>query len=188
MQTLLRLARGIDALNEWVGKLVSWLVLFMVLIGTYNAVTRKLSQSIGVDLSSNAYIELQWYMFSLVFLWGGAFALLHDEHVRVDVLYARLSSRARAWIDLLGLLLFLIPFALLSIYVAWPIVYDSWKIHEMSPDPGGLPRYPIKASLIVGFLLVLLQGVSEAIKRIAHLKGLYDLEAEHAEEPKEAAL
>ena len=171
MQTLLRLARGIDALNEWVGKLVSWLTLFMVLIGVYNAVTRKLSQTIGVDLSSNAYIELQWYMFSLVFLWGGAYTLLHDEHVRVDVIYARLPEKARAWIDLLGILLFLIPFSILMLYVAWPIVLESWKIHEMSPDPGGLPRYPIKAALIVAFILLLLQAISEAIKRLAKIAG-----------------
>ncbi len=175
MQTLLRLARGIDALNEWVGKLVSWLTLFMVLIGVYNAVTRKLSQTIGVDLSSNAYIEAQWYMFSLVFLWGGAYTLLHDEHVRVDVIYARLSERAKAWIDLLGILFFLIPFSLLMLYVAWPIVVDSWKIHEMSPDPGGLPRYPIKASLIVAFILLLLQAFSEAVKKLAIILG-YPLE------------
>ena len=171
MRALIKLARAIDALNERVGRLVAWLTLFMVLVGVYNAVTRKLSQTIGVDLSSNAYIELQWYMFSLVFLWGGAYTLLHDEHVRVDVIYARLSERARAWIDLLGIVFFLIPFSLLMLYVSWPIVVESWKIHEMSPDPGGLPRYPIKAALIVAFVLLLLQAVSEAIKRLAVILG-----------------
>jgi len=175
MQTLLRIARAIDALNEAVGALVSWLTLFMVLMGVYNAVTRKLSQTIGVDLSSNAYIEAQWYMFSLMFLWGGAYTLLHDEHVRVDVIYARLSDRAKAWIDLLGILFFLIPFSLLMLYLAWPIVVESWRIREMSPDPGGLPRYPIKAALIVGFVLLLLQAISEAIKRLAIILG-YPLE------------
>ncbi len=170
MQTLLHLARGIDTLNEWVGKLVSWLTLFMVLIGVYNAVTRKLSQSIGVDLSSNAYIELQWYMFSLVFLWGGAYTYLHNEHVRVDVIYARLSEKARAWIDFLGILLFLIPFSLLMLYVAWPIVVESWRTAEMSPDPGGLPRYPLKSALILAFVLLLLQGISELIKKLAQIQ------------------
>ncbi len=186
MQFLLRISKGIDAFNEWFGKVVSWLTLFMVLIGVYNAITRKLSQTIGVDLSSNAYIELQWYMFSLVFLWGGAYTMLHDEHVRVDVIYARLSDRGKAWLDFFGLLLFLLPFSAIVIYVAWPIVVDSWKIHEMSPDPGGLPRYPIKASLIVGFVLVLLQGVSELIKKAAFLKGL--IEPESKADEGEAAL
>ena len=171
LEPLLAISRLIDALNEKVGQLVSWLTLFMVLIGVYNAVTRKISQYVGVNLSSNTYIELQWYMFSLVFLWGGAYTLLHDEHVRVDVIYSRLSERARAWIDLLGIIFFLIPFSLLMLYVAWPIVVESWKIHEMSPDPGGLPRYPIKAALIVAFALLLLQAVSEAIKKLAVILG-----------------
>lgn len=174
MRFLLRIARLIDAFNEVVGRLVSWLTLFMVLIGVYNAITRKLSQTIGMDLSSNAYIELQWYMFSLVFLWGGAYTLLHDEHVRVDVLYARLSERGKAWLDFFGILLFLLPFTAILLYVSWPVVVSSWTIHEMSPDPGGLPRYPIKAALIVGAGLLLLQGVSELIKKWAFLKGLIE--------------
>ncbi len=174
MQALLRFAHAIDTLNEYVGKLVSWLTLFMVLIGVYNATTRKLSQTIGVDLSSNTYIELQWYMFALVFLWGAAYTLKHNAHVRVDVLYARLSKRGKAWVDVLGTLFFLLPFTAIVIYTSIPIVYDSWKIHEISPDPGGLPRYPIKAALIVAFVLLFLQGVSELIKKIAVLKGYED--------------
>jgi len=176
LSRLLPVARAIDWLNEKIGLLVAWLTLFMVLIGTYNAITRKLSQTIGVDLSSNAYIELQWYMFSLVFLLGGAYTLLKDEHVRVDVIYARLSPRKKAWIDLLGTLFFLIPFTILVLSVGWPIVMASFHEHEMSPDPGGLPRYPIKAALLVGFFLLLLQGISEAIKKAAFLAGVLPAE------------
>jgi TRAP-type mannitol/chloroaromatic compound transport system permease small subunit len=168
---LLSFSRLIDALNEAVGRLVSWLTLFMVVIGVYNAVTRKLSQTIGVDLSSNTYIELQWYMFALVFMWGAAYTLKHNAHVRVDIIYARLSERGKAWVDVLGTLLFLLPFTAVVLWTAWPIVLESWKIHEMSPDPGGLPRYPIKAALIVAFVLLFLQGLSELIKRVALLTG-----------------
>ncbi len=171
MEFLLSFSRLIDALNEAVGRLVSWLTLFMVLVGVYNAVTRKLSQTIGVDLSSNTYIELQWYMFALVFMWGAAYTLKHNAHVRVDIIYARLSERGKAWVDVFGILLFLLPFTVVVLWTAWPIVLDSWKIHEMSPDPGGLPRYPIKAALIVAFVLLFLQGLSELIKRVALLTG-----------------
>ena len=171
LEFLLSFSRLIDVLNEAVGRLVSWLTLFMVLLGVYNAVTRKLSQTIGVDLSSNTYIELQWYMFALVFLWGAAYTLKHNAHVRVDIIYSRLSERGKAWVDVFGTLLFLLPFTAVVLWTAWPIVADSWKIHEMSPDPGGLPRYPIKAALIVAFALLFLQGISELIKRIALLTG-----------------
>ncbi|AEB11051.1 TRAP transporter small permease subunit [Marinithermus hydrothermalis] len=181
MQTLLRVSRAIDALNERIGRLMYWLVLFMVVIGVYNAVTRKLGQYTGVSLSSNAYLELQWYLFSLLFLWGAAYTLKHNAHVRVDVIYAQLSSRKRAWIDLLGAVFFLIPFSLLVIWVSWPMVSNSWAVLEVSPDPGGLPRYPIKTAIPVAFVLLLLQGVSEAIKRVAVLRGVLSLEEEGGE-------
>jgi len=174
VRTLLSLAHAIDALNEYTGKLVAWLTLFMVLLGVYNATTRKLSQTIGVDLSSNTYIELQWYMFALVFMWGAGYTLKHNAHVRVDVIYARLSKRGKAWVDVLGTIFFLLPFTVIVLYTSVPIVYDSWRIHEMSPDPGGLPRYPIKAALIVAFVLLFLQGISELIKKIAVLVGYED--------------
>ena len=174
MRTLLRIAHAIDALNEYTGKLVAWLTLFMVLLGVYNATTRKLSQTIGVDLSSNTYIELQWYMFALVFMWGAGYTLKHNAHVRVDVIYARLSKRGKAWVDVLGTIFFLLPFTVIVLYTSVPIVYDSWRIHEVSPDPGGLPRYPIKAALIVAFVLLFLQGISELIKKIAVLVGYED--------------
>lgn len=171
MDFLLSFSRLIDALNEAVGRLVSWLTLLMVVVGVYNAVTRKLSQTIGVDLSSNTYIELQWYMFALVFMWGAAYTLKHNAHVRVDIIYSRLSDRGKAWVDVFGTVLFLLPFTAVVLWTAGPIVFESWKIHEMSPDPGGLPRYPIKAALIVAFVLLFLQGLSDLIKRIALLTG-----------------
>ena len=139
MQQLLKLSQAIDRLNNRIGLLLSWLLLIMVLLGVYNAVTRKLSQSAGIDLSSNMYIEAQWYLFSLVFLWAGAYALHHGVHVRVDILYSRMAPRSRAWVDILGTLFFLLPLCLLIIWVSTPYALDSWRILEDSPDPGGLP-------------------------------------------------
>jgi TRAP-type mannitol/chloroaromatic compound transport system permease small subunit len=171
MTPWLHMARLIDRLNERLGRGVAWLTLAMVLIGAFNAVARYLGRYIGVNLSSNAYIELQWYLFSLVFLLGGAYTLRHNAHVRVDVIYGRLSNRARAWINLLGTLIFLIPFALFGLWVSWPSVRNSWAVLEDSPDPGGLPRYPIKTAILVAFALLLVQGIAEAVKHVAVLRG-----------------
>ena len=118
-----------------------------------------------MSLSSNAYLELQWYLFSLIFLMGAAYGLNHDYHVRVDVLYERLGRRARAWIDLIGTVLFLVPFAVMMLWVSWGPVVRSWGILETSPDPGGLPRYPIKTVILVSFFLLLLQAISQIVKR-----------------------
>jgi len=163
--------RWVDALTERIGSAVSWLVLAMVLVGAYNAVARYVGRGIGVNLSSNAYLEAQWYLFSLVFLLGGAYALRHDAHVRVDILYSNLSRRGRAWIDLGGVVLFLIPFCVLMLWVSWPAVANSWRVLEMSPDPGGLPRYPIKTAIPVAFALLLAQGFSMGIRAAAVLAG-----------------
>jgi len=172
MRFLRTLAAGIDRLNGEIGKLIRWLVLVMVLMGAYNAVARYLSRAItSVFITSNALFELQWYMFSMVFLLGAAYALDRDVHVRVDVLYERLSDKGRAWIDLMGTVLFLIPFAVLMLWVSWAPVRNSWGIREVSPDPGGLPRYPIKALLLVSFTLLALQGVSQVIKQVEILRG-----------------
>ena len=170
MQRLLRLARGIDRFSEWTGRLVYWLVLAMVLIGAYNAVVRY----VVPELSSNMYLELQWYLFALVFLLGAAYTLRHDAHVRVDVLYGRLSRKGRAWVNVLGTLLFLLPFCALMLWTSWPAVVNSWAVREVSPDPGGLPRYPIKTMILVGFAFLALQGVSLLIKEIAVLRGTID--------------
>lgn len=172
MQQWLRLAHGIDALNERIGRWTAWLVVAMVGIGAFNAVVRYLGRFTGLNLSSNIYIELQWYLFSMVFLLGAAYALKHQAHVRVDVLYGRCTPRGRAWINLVGTLLFLIPFCILMIWTSWEYVYNSWSIFESSPDPGGLPRYPIKTIVPLAFVLLLLQGVSEAVKQVAVLRGV----------------
>ncbi len=169
----LRISRAIDRLNEHVGNASGWMVLLMVLIGAYNAVVRYLGRYIGGNLSSNAYIEAQWYLFSLVFLLGAAYALRRGAHVRVDLLYGRLGERGRAWVDLVGTLVLLLPFAVFTLWVSWPAVRNSWAVREVSPDPGGLARYPIKAVILAAFVLLILQGISEVIKRIADLLGLH---------------
>jgi TRAP-type mannitol/chloroaromatic compound transport system permease small subunit len=171
MNAWLRLAAAIDGINDRIGALVGWLAGLMVLVAAYNAIARYTTRFTGLQLSSNAYVELQWYLFSLVFLLGAAYALRHDAHVRVDVLYGRLGPRGRAWIDVAGTLLFLLPFSLLMLWVSWPAVAASWRVRETSPDPGGLPRYPIKAVILVAFALLVLQGVSQLVKQIAVLRG-----------------
>lgn len=167
----LRVSRAIDRMNEWIGQALLWLLGLMILIGALNAVARYIGRFIGVNLSFTAAIELQWYLFSLVFLLGASYALRHDAHVRVDVLYGQLGPRARAWIDLLGTIVFLIPFSIFMLLVSYPSVLASWRIREVSPDPGGLARYPIKAMVLVAFVLLILQGISELLKQVAILRG-----------------
>ncbi len=164
MIILRRLSRSIDLASGGIGRVVSWFALAMVLIGAFNAIARHLGRGIGVDLSSNLYIELQWYIFSLIFLLGGAFALKEGAHVRVDVLYGRLDRRGKAWVDLVGALVLLIPFCVFVLWVSWPSVLNSWSIGELSPDPGGLPRYPLKTVIIASFLMLLAQALSQLIK------------------------
>ena len=164
MRRLLQISRVIDALNEKIGRLSYWLVLFMVLVGVWNVLGRYIGRFIGRNLTSNALIEIQWYLFDLVFLLGAAYALKHNEHVRVDVFYKDLSPRRKALINFLGSVMFLIPFCGLIIYYSWGTILNSWSILEISPDPGGLPRYPIKSVIIISMVLLILQGISEAIK------------------------
>ncbi len=170
MHFLSRLANGVDALNNRIGASIRWLSLIMILVGAFNAIARYLTRYTGVSLSSNAYFDLQWYFFSLIFLLGAAYGLERDVHVRVDVLYARLSRKGRAWIDLVGTVLFLIPFCVLMLRVSWPAVRNSWAVHETSPDPGGLPRYPIKTVILLSFVLLLLQGLSQLVKQVEILR------------------
>lgn len=172
MQFWRRLGSGIDRFSEWTGRVVYWLTLLMVVVGGFNAVARYTDPLTGFGLSSNMYIELQWYLFSIVFLVGAAYTLKHNAHVRVDVLYGRLSRQGKAWINLGGTVLFLIPFCVLMLVVSWPEVLSSWRELEQSPNPGGLPRYPIKTVIPLAFALVLLQGISFLIKQVAVLKGL----------------
>ena len=171
MQFWLRLASWIDALNERLGRWIYWLCLLMVMLGAYNALARYLDRYTGWGLSSNTYIELQWYLFSLVFLLGAAYTLKYDSHVRVDVFYGRLSTRGKAWINLLGTCLFLFPFCVLMLFMAVPSVVNSWSVFEMSPDPGGLPRYPIKTMIPIAFLLLIMQGVSMVVRQVQILWG-----------------
>ena len=166
MTLLLRLSRAIDLLNERVGHLVYWLILAAVLVSAANATVRY-----ALDTSSNAWLELQWYLFSAVFLLASGYTLQHNEHVRIDVIISHLPPRVRAWIDLLGGLLFLLPMAIVIMVLSWPLVVDAYVRHEVSSDAGGLLRWPVKILIPIGFLLLALQGVSEIIKRVAFLLG-----------------
>lgn len=181
MRVWLRIAAGIEALNERLGRAVGWLTLGMVLLGAGNALLRWLGRLLGWSLASNALLELQWYLFSLVFLLAAAYTLRHGRHVRVDLLYSRLSPRGHAWINLAGTVLFLVPFSLFCLWASWPAVASSWATREVSPDPGGLPRYPIKAVIPVAFVLLVLQGVAEAIRQVEILAGHREEEAPEPE-------
>ena len=176
MRFLLGLSQAIDALTEAIGKLTVWLVLLVALLSAGNAIMRY-----GFSYSSNAYLEAQWYLFSLIFLLGGAYALKHNAHVRIDLVSGRLSKRTQAWIDVVGTVLFLLPMAVGVIYLSWPWAMNSFLGKEMSPDVGGLPRWPIKLALPLGFALLTLQGISELIKRIAYLTGHLQLVEEERE-------
>jgi len=176
MQFLLKVSRWIDALSEAIGWLTFGLTLVMVVVGGYNAITRYLGQFIGVNLSSNIYIEIQWYLFSLVFLLGACYVLKLGGHVRVDIFYSQLSVRGRAWIDLLGGFLLLLPMCGVIFFYSFPTVVNSWRILEMSSDASGLPRYPLKTMILVAFALLALQGVSEIIKQLAILTGHHQVE------------
>jgi TRAP-type mannitol/chloroaromatic compound transport system permease small subunit len=166
----LRLAFLIDRFTASLGKLVSWLVLLMVLLSAFNAVARYLGRFLGRNLSSNAYLEGQWYLFSLMFLLGASYALQQDAHVRVDVLFGKFPVRVRRWINIIGTLLLLLPFSVFVLWTSWPVVRNSWVIHEGSPDPGGLPRWPLKPFILVCFVLLLVQGISEVIKEVHALR------------------
>lgn len=165
-----RVARAIDAFTRAVGRAASWLVLAMVLIGAFNAIARYLGRYLGVHLASNTWLELQWYLFSLVFLLGGAYVLREDRHVRVDVLFGRLGARTQGIINIAGTLLLLVPFSAFVLWVSLPVVQASWRIRESSPDPGGLARYPLKAMILACFALLLLQAASELIKEVHRLR------------------
>jgi len=177
MNALLALARLIDALTERVGRVVIWLVLFATLISAGNALSRYL-----LGESSNAWLEIQWYLFGAMFLLAAGYTLKHNGHVRIDIFYNRLGERGQAWIDLIGGLLFLLPMAALLAWLAWPMFHEAWLTHEMSPDAGGLPRWPVKLLLPLGFALLALQGMAEVIKRIGVLNGHLSLSREVPEE------
>jgi TRAP-type mannitol/chloroaromatic compound transport system permease small subunit len=166
------IARAIDAFSVALGKLMWWVTAAMVLVGAYNVITRYLGHYLGVQLSGNVYLELQTYAFDLIFLLGAAYVLLTDGHVRVDIIYSRLSARARAWVDIFGTCAFLLPFCVFGLYFCYGYVERSWAYLEQSPNPGGLPRYPIKAMMLVVFAMLILQGISQLIKNVAFLRGV----------------
>jgi len=164
---LLRISGLIDALNERVGHLSYWLILVAVLVSSGNAVMRY-----AFDSSSNAWLEIQWYLFSAVFLFCAGYTLLHNQHVRIDVISSHLSKRGRAWIDILGTLFFLLPMAIAIMWMSWPVFVQAWELNEISTNAGGLTVWPARLMLPVGFFLLILQGFSELIKRVAFLRGL----------------
>jgi TRAP-type mannitol/chloroaromatic compound transport system permease small subunit len=167
VKSLLFLSRGIDWVNEKVGQFVYWSILIAVLISAANAIARKL-----FNLSSNAFLEVQWYLFSAVFLLGAGYTLLRNEHVRIDVLSQRWSPQARAWIDIIGSVFFLLPIGAMLMWLSWPMFLESLLRQEISVNAGGLLRWPVKLLIPIGFFLLCLQGLSELIKRIAFLRGM----------------
>ena len=166
MQALLALSRAIDRLNAFVGKYSIWLIFAATLISALNAIVRK-----AFDMSSNAFLEVQWYLFAWSFLIAAGYTLLHREHVRIDVINSRLPKRVQVWIDIVGFSLFLTPLCVLVLYLSWPLVVQMYQTGEVSGNPGGLIRWPVWVALPVGFTLLTLQGWSELIKRIAFLRG-----------------
>ena len=167
MKALLSLSHAIDKLNERIGLAVSWLVLAAVLISAANAVVRK-----GFNVSSNAFLEIQWYLFSVVFLFCAGYTLLRNQHVRIDVIAGRLSPHAQAWIDILGTIFFLLPMSLTIMWLSWPVFIEAYQRQEVSTNAGGLIIWPARLLVPIGFFLLVIQGISELIKRIAFLKGL----------------
>lgn len=167
MKALLSLSHAIDKLNERIGLAVSWLVLAAVLISAANAVVRK-----GFNVSSNSFLEIQWYLFSVVFLFCAGYTLLRNQHVRIDVIAGRLSPHAQAWIDILGTIFFLLPMSLTIMWLSWPVFIEAYQRQEVSTNAGGLIIWPARLLVPIGFFLLVIQGISELIKRIAFLKGL----------------
>jgi TRAP-type mannitol/chloroaromatic compound transport system permease small subunit len=166
MSFFLLISRGIDRLNQSVGLFTTWLILATTLISAGNAIVRK-----AFDSSSNALLEIQWYLFAAVFLLGAGYGLLKNSHVRIDFISSMLTPRARNWIDVGGILLALFPFCFICIYLSWPLFMQAYTTGEMSSNAGGLIRWPVYALVPAGFALLMLQGVSELIKRLAFLWG-----------------
>lgn len=173
----MKLSEYIDRANSWIGRSAAWLILIAVLVSAGNAVIRK-----GLGISSNAWLELQWYLFGAVFMLGASWTLARDEHVRIDVVTAHLSKRTRDWIDLCCHVLFLMPFAILMSWLSWPFFMNSYKSGEMSMNAGGLIIWPAKILILVGFIMFTIQGISEIIKKVAILRGGVTAPAEREEE------
>ena len=166
MRPFLALSAAIDQLNEKIGSICNVLVLLAVMVSAGNAMVRY-----AFDYSSNGWLELQWYMFAVLVMFGTSYTFKRNEHVRVEIFYLFLSERGRLWLDLIGTLFFLIPACLLLSYLSWPFFMQSYAVGEMSGNAGGLVRWPIKLVIPAGFVMLALQGVSEVIKRVAALQG-----------------
>lgn len=166
MRVLLALSRAIDWMNERIAFVADWLVLASCLISAGNAFSRY-----AFGISSNAWLEIQWYMFGAVVMLGTSYTLKRNEHVRVDIVYANVSTRRQIGIDVFGSIFFLLPATIIMAYLSWPIFYNSWSLGEISANAGGLIRWPVKILLPIGFALLSLQGLSELIKRVAMLSG-----------------
>ena len=169
MTALLKLSAGVDALSHQIGRLIRWLVLASVLISAGNAIIRKL-----FNISSNAFLEIQWYLFAGVFLLGAGFAFMRNVHVRIDFISGKLSKRTNTLIDIAGIVVFLIPLSLIMVWLSWPLFSTALATGEMSQNAGGLIRWPAYLLMPLGFGLLLIQALSELVKRIAFLRGLRD--------------
>jgi TRAP-type mannitol/chloroaromatic compound transport system permease small subunit len=167
VNALLALSRLIDRITDRIGHSVYWLVLVAVLISAANATVRK-----AFNYSSNAFLEIQWYLFSVIFLFLAGYTLLNNEHVRIDIVSSHLTPRTRAVIDIVGTLFFLLPMAILIMVLSWPVFVDAYERHEVSTNAGGLIIWPARLMVPVGFFLLIVQALSELIKRIAFLKGM----------------
>jgi TRAP-type mannitol/chloroaromatic compound transport system permease small subunit len=167
LQSLLTMSRGIDAFTRWVGKRLAWLILVAVVVSALNAIVRK-----SFDTSSNSWLELQWVLFSIVFLLCSSWTLLDNEHIRIDIVNNMMPKRVRDSIDVVGHAFFLIPLTVVMIITGGPFFMRSVEINEQSGNAGGLPQWPAKSLIIIGFTLLLVQGISELIKRIAVMRGL----------------
>jgi TRAP-type mannitol/chloroaromatic compound transport system permease small subunit len=166
MGGLLKISGLIDAFNEWIGKLIMWLVLAAVLISAGNAIIRK-----AFDMSSNAFLEIQWYLFAGVFMLGAGYVFLRNAHVRIDFISSKLSKRTNAIIDILGMVVFTIPLSIILMVLSWPLFQQAYASGEMSANAGGLIRWPVLLLIPLGFAILALQSMSELIKRIAYLTG-----------------
>jgi TRAP-type mannitol/chloroaromatic compound transport system permease small subunit len=174
LNVALRVSHWIDVLNQKVGVIAAWMVLLSCLVSAGNASIRY-----ALSNSSNAWLEIQWYMFSAIFLLGAAYTLKMNEHVRVDIIYANLSPRGRLWVDAIGMTIFLLPATIMLSIMTWPFFWEAWARSEISSNAGGLPRWPVKLLLPVGFFLLTLQGLSELIKRIAALRGRIEIATDY---------
>jgi TRAP-type mannitol/chloroaromatic compound transport system permease small subunit len=167
MRILLAISSGIDWLTEWIGRSVAWLILAAVMVSAVNAVVRK-----AFNMSSNAWLELQWYLFGAAFMLAASYTLKHNEHIRIDIFYSSRTRRTQHWIDLLGHIFFLMPFVILMAWMTVPYTLQAWRSGQISTNAGGLIIWPARAFLAAGFILLVFQGLSEIIKKVAVMRGL----------------